>query len=280
MIRGYLVCSSFTLFSGKKLSNQVIKVAAAIELLNTAILIHDDILDDDSIRRGLDTFNSIHSQKENNHYGSNMAMMLGDITYALSFKLLNEAVNNNGISNIFSHELAWVSFAQILDYQSNYTTSDDVIQLYINKTGRYSISLPLEIGAILANANKEIIKTLKKISPYFGLIYQLKDDQLDIYGHEKKIGSDLKTGKKTLHYLKLKEIATKKDYITLKEINNTNQIEKYKQLLKKYHVNQYINKLLTTYKQKIISILNQTKFNDKQKHFFTDLIKYCLERNK
>jgi geranylgeranyl diphosphate synthase type I len=83
----------------------------------------------------------------------------------------------------------------------------DVLELYRYKTGRYTFSLPLSSGALLAGADEQQRQRLEHIGELLGIVFQLRDDELGLYGDEKAlgkpIGSDVREGKKTPFYLKL-----------------------------------------------------------------------------
>jgi geranylgeranyl diphosphate synthase type I len=82
---------------------------------------------------------------------------------------------------------------------------DDVLALYRYKTARYTFSLPLAAGAILAGAGQPAVRRLVTLGTYLGVIFQIRDDDIGIFGSRrltgKPVGSDIREGKKTLLYL-------------------------------------------------------------------------------
>jgi geranylgeranyl diphosphate synthase type I len=83
-------------------------------------------------------------------------------------------------------------------------TVDDVLHLYTYKTARYTFSLPLMSGGIAAHQDERTIASLERIGTHMGIIFQIKDDELGMFGGAdtlgKPIGSDIREGKKTLYY--------------------------------------------------------------------------------
>ena len=108
---------------------------------------------------------------------------------------------------ITSHELTLVGLAQMGDVHNGGVAIDvglpEIIQLYRFKTGRYTFSLPLMAGAICAGAAAANLPVLGELGELFGIIFQIKDDDLGLFGTTartgKPVGSDIREDKKTLH---------------------------------------------------------------------------------
>jgi geranylgeranyl diphosphate synthase type I len=110
---------------------------------------------------------------------------------------------------LVSRELSYVAAAQMLDVyrgaQDRLKLSEnDILRLYTYKTARYTFSLPLLCGALLARAAEKQLPRLEKIGELLGIIFQIKDDELGLFGDSDKtgkpVGSDIKEGKKNLYY--------------------------------------------------------------------------------
>ncbi len=195
MIRGCLIILGFEMF-GKKATEDVVKAAAAMELFQSALLIHDDIMDHDTMRRGQRT---IFAQYGVNHFGESMGMCAGDIGFFFAFELLADMSQQKyAILPLICRELVKVGVAQMQDVsvgnQKEIPSEADILNLYRYKTARYTFSLPLMVGAILAGQSEATINILEKLGEDLGIMFQLKDDELDFE-------SDQREGKKTLLWL-------------------------------------------------------------------------------
>ncbi len=182
VVRGKSIRASLVIFSYKMLRDdlpkEVIETAAALELFHCGFLIHDDIADQDLKRRGVD---AIHHQYQkltgDKHKGISMAIHAADLAFFLGFELTGTAVKS-----LIAREFANVCAAQMDDIAG----TKDKQKLYLYKTARYTFSLPLAVGATLAEAKTSIIQQLEDLGETLGLLYQIRDDQLD---HEKTISA-------------------------------------------------------------------------------------------
>ena len=97
------------------------------------------------------------------------------------------------IISLASREFAAVTIAQQFDIASSYlshqSTKDEIISLYRTKTARYTFSLPLMMGALLANVDDKTLKTLEAFGEAAGILFQIRDDELSIIGDPKKTAS-------------------------------------------------------------------------------------------
>ena len=217
MIRGSLICLSEKIFSGN-ISPSAYRAAAAMELFQSAFLIHDDIMDRDFLRRGEPSIFYQYAklleeeyEKESFHLGESLAICAGDIAIFLGFLLLSRlgkiVKNYEKIIALCSQEYSYVGLAQMEDIVNSSTEdvpdTESIVNLYRYKTGRYTFSLPLMIGAMLADTEEENILILSELGEKLGVIFQIVDDELGLLGEEELIGkpiaSDLKENKKTVH---------------------------------------------------------------------------------
>ncbi len=221
MIRGGLILIAHDRFGGKA-GTDAVKTAAAMELFHSAFLIHDDIMDDDPLRRGKP---SIHIQygalagkkglADAPGFGRAAALCAGDMLIFMGLEILaslkSPAAVKARVLALFGRELAHVGPAQVQDVYSGKTrravSLEDIFRLYTFKTARYTYSLPLSAGALLAGAGQGALRALENIGLDLGLVFQIKDDELGQFGSAsatgKPVGSDVGEGKKTLYYLYL-----------------------------------------------------------------------------
>ncbi|GAB1481401.1 geranylgeranyl pyrophosphate synthase IdsA [Treponema sp.] len=238
MLRGCLVRLGFELVNGRAVSNTdeqaICRSGAALELFQSGLLIHDDIMDRDRVRRGQETVHVGYerslaegSYDDPEHYGEALGICAGDLAYFAAFSLLSSFPPSSGTAqcacSLAARELALVGIAQMQDVVNGAVraqtknsfrpavsadpSEEGILKLYRYKTGRYTFSLPLSLGASLAGADPLVKTILEQAGEVLGLLFQLKDDELGLFGNEaelgKNIGSDIRENKKTLFRLKL-----------------------------------------------------------------------------
>lgn len=216
MVRGGLILLSSEMFTGTADENALI-AASALEIIHASLLIHDDIMDNDSIRRGRETifaqYTTLAHKEQLQHpdaFGKNMGICVGDIGFFLAFELLTKLTldpdRKAKLLELFSSELTMVGLMQMQDVYFGNTrqqvTTKDILSLYTYKTARYTFSLPLMTGAILSHQSTSMLAQLAKLGEALGIIFQIKDDELGLFGSEeqigKPVGSDIREDKKTL----------------------------------------------------------------------------------
>lgn len=234
MIRGSLVLFFHEVYQGE-VTEDAIKVATAIELLHSSLLIHDDIMDNDSMRRGQQTIFAQYqslAERENflqaRHFGESMGMSVGDIGFFLAMQLVGsiQHASRHNIIDLCMQELMQVGLAQMQDvyfgYRTDQVTEKEIEKVYLYKTGRYTFSLPMMLGAFLANQDKKNIHQLEALGEALGLLFQLKDDELSLFGSQavtgKPEGSDIRENKKTFYRFYLFEKASSEEKQTLEMI--------------------------------------------------------------
>jgi geranylgeranyl diphosphate synthase type I len=154
------------------------------------------------------------------HFGRSMAICFSDIALFYAYDLLGQmdvpAMLYRQLSGLLNREFTQVALAQMQDMHYACTdrqlTTEQVSRLYLYKTARYTFSVPLMSGALLAGQPAAVIGRYAALGEKLGLIFQIKDDELGLFGTEaetgKPVGSDISEGKKTLYYLALHERAT------------------------------------------------------------------------
>ena len=188
--------SIFTAESCGGTKKDVFSAALAVEVLHNFTLVHDDIMDQDSIRHGKKT---VHHKWDNG-----VAILTGDAMLSLALKLLNQ---NHDLSyrqmKIFVDALLAVCEGQALDkeYETRNSISiDEYINMIDLKTG-YMLGLSAELGAISAEKNMSICKNLRDYGCLVGRAFQIQDDYLELFSNSSNMGKSLKSdivlGKKT-----------------------------------------------------------------------------------
>jgi geranylgeranyl diphosphate synthase, type I len=192
-IRPLLFILSYLGFAKKKARNYY-RSAVALELIHAFILMHDDIVDRSDLRRGLPSLHKI--------VGSEKAMLIGDILYALGIKefmsvgetperkekalnVLLDAAILTGCGEVNELLLAGKGMDRV--------TIGDIYSIYDLKTSYYTFVVPLVTGAVLAGASEINVERLKKCGLSLGRAYQLKDDMLGLTANEAMTGKSAMT---------------------------------------------------------------------------------------
>lgn len=224
-IRGALILLGYQIANGMEL-DKIMDASIFIELFHSAILIHDDIMDEDDLRRGLTTMHrqfehlSQNTNHNSAHYGESMAIDVGDIGIFMSFdKLVNldfPAERLLKCARIYSNYLIRLGYGQALDVTGESLKNiheQDILNVYKYKTSEYTGVLPLLSGATLAGETNETkLKAMESYGNCFGWAFQIQDDTIGLYGTEEETGkpitSDLREGKNTLFMLHLAKYGT------------------------------------------------------------------------
>ena len=170
-----------------------IKLAAIIELLHTATLVHDDVVDNSSIRRGNKSVNSLWS----NAHG----VLIGDYIYSKAFIYMVHIGNQKILQELSNatNDISQGELIQLDAINNKEITLNKLKKISYFKTGRL-FEASAKTGAILAGANKKYIDNISECAKNIGVLFQIKDDLLD-YSMNLKIGKpqfqDLKEGKIT-----------------------------------------------------------------------------------
>ncbi len=217
-------------------NQNTILLAAIIELIHLASLLHDDVIDEANMRRGVDSINAI--------FGNKSAIMLGDILYSKAFSKL--PFFDVEIAKTISNAVAMLSVGELLDVELSKKFNPD-FKLYfdmIYKKTSVLIEASAKCAAILANKDPDNFSLYGR---YLGLAFQIIDDILDITQDTQKLGkpslSDFKEGKTTLPYIYLYKALDQKDKSYLISLHKQELDENDREWIKeKMHLNSIIPK--------------------------------------
>jgi len=186
-----ILCSKLLNYQG----DEHISMAALVELIHTASLIHDDIIDNADFRRGRD---SIHAR-----WGANISVLLGDYLYIKTIRMSQESPHREVI-RILTDVSARMIEGELTEYEmsGNLETGEEDYLTIIDKKTAALFSAACQIGAVLSRATPEEESRLINYGRNLGLAFQVTDDLLDFQGQESRLGkpvlADLSEGRITL----------------------------------------------------------------------------------
>ena len=174
------------------------ELAATVEFIHTATLLHDDVVDESALRRGRQTANSL--------FGNSASVLVGDFVYSRAFQMM-VSINNMRVLEILADATNVIAEGEVLQLM-NMHDPDLSVQDYL-RVIRYKTAKLFEasarIGAVLANANPKVEESCASFGRSLGTAFQLVDDLLDYEGATselgKNVGDDLREGKPTLPLL-------------------------------------------------------------------------------
>lgn len=241
-----------------KVNQQLITFASLIELLHTASLVHDDIIDGSDFRRGRKSANSC--------WGNDISVLMGDYFYIKSLALSLEA-GNFRIMNILTNVTIKMIEGEMIQIESSRDMDISEAHYFdiIKRKTAYLFSACCIIPAILQGATPKQEEALEKFGLNVGIAFQLMDDMLDLDSKQKiigkPVGSDLKEGKLTLPVIYLLERGTPghaekiKTVLTERNFNKVSREEIYNDLIE-YKIIEATRAIATSYAEKAASYLD------------------------
>jgi geranylgeranyl diphosphate synthase type II len=194
-------------------------VGAAFELLHTALIVHDDVIDHDFIRRGIPNVSGSYrdralakgaSERAAEHKGVSAAVIAGDLALFNAYRLIDRSGVNDvtriRLVEVMDDALFASAAGELIDVDFSHLADmprvDDILTMERLKTAVYSFECPLQAGAILAGASEDVVATLADFGREIGVAYQIVDDLLGVFGKEADTGKttigDLREGKRTV----------------------------------------------------------------------------------
>ena len=257
------------------------RAAAMIELLHTATLVHDDVVDDANKRRGFWSINAIWKNK--------IAVLVGD--YLLSKGLLLAVENEEfDLLKIMSNSVREMSEGELLQIEKarKLDITEDVYYDIIRQKTATLIAACCAAGTTSTNPNKEEVEKMRQFGEYTGIAFQIKDDLFD-YGSNgetigKPTGIDIKEKKMTLPLIYALNNASQSDKNRIiKLIKNHNENKKKVKEVIDFVINsgglEYAQKAMMNFKDKALGILKEFEQNDAN-NALAELVIYTTERKK
>ena len=229
-------CCLGQMAAGADIGPEGVRVAAALELLHTFAIVHDDVMDRSRSRRGSPA-SWVHLGEEHRRrgyvgdpdgYGLAAAVLAGDMALVLADRAL---LSSGFPPDRLRAELARYDrmrvdvvagqFLDVLAAHRGAADEEEARRIAVLKSGGYTVEAPLQIGAILAEGNRELLDVLSRYGMALGEAFQLRDDVLGVFGDPEVTGkdrdSDLREGKRTVLLAKTIAASTGDDRRFLEE---------------------------------------------------------------
>lgn len=211
-IRPIMVILSAGLFGN--VNNNVLYAGASLEMLHNATLIHDDVVDETSLRRGRPTINS--------EWGNRIAVLVGDyfVSNALAVGIRTGNISIISSLSALGRELSLGEIDQICNARDHHFDEESYFSMISQKTASLFVNCA-RMGAEAAGATKEEYTPLMKFAELLGLCFQIKDDIFDYYDDKqigKPTGNDLREDKVTLPLLHALAVAPKEESDRMKNL--------------------------------------------------------------
>lgn len=279
-MRPILALMACDMFNGD--IQQALNGAMAIELFHNFTLVHDDIMDEAPIRRGLPT---VHIK-----YNSNTAILSGDVMLVYAYKFfaqINDAVLKKSIT-LFTDTAVQVCEGQQIDL--NFESKDQVsMDAYLHMIKLKTAVLPacaLQLGAIIGGADEEDTIQLYEFGINIGLAFQLQDDILDTFGDEKifgkKTGGDILKNKKTIlltHALEIAPGSVKEEINKWVTSESDEKITAIKKIFSNLAVKDFAFEKIQFYHRLALTHLSKLSVPDSRKETLKNFAENLLHRN-
>ena len=282
-LRPFLVITTYNIFRDDL--ERVIPIAAAVEIFHTFTLIHDDIMDQDELRRGVPTVHKI--------WGVPFAILTGDLLHAKTFELLSKTdlspEQTVKIIKEMAESAVIICEGQAMDmaFEKRMDVSIDEYMEMIRKKTAFLFRSSVRFGAIAAGVSSDELNSLTKYGDNLGIAFQMVDDILGLFGEEKEtgkpVGSDVRESKKTYPILYALQHASEDEKnrlqeILLKETKSEEEILEAIQIIRKSGGEKATRELARKYAQNAIDAIQKLPDNVAKKYLI-QLAEFAIERS-
>lgn len=292
-LRAILIKLGYEIFGGRS-NREIIRIGAAFEIFQTAILIHDDIIDQSPTRRGRPT---VYRALGGDHYAVSQAICIGDSGLFLAIRTILQTNFSPAIISraaaLFCQIMLDTTTGQMLDVllpnDRKTQTVKNVLDIFRLKTARYTVTGPLQLGAVLAGADNQTLTLLQNFGDNLGIAFQIQDDILGVFGSEEITGkstqSDIEEGKITLLYLYALEHTTPSDKQFLlshygqRNINKS-QVEHIRKIIMESGSLEHSRQQASTYANRATALIPQLTSDPHFQQLLTEMADLLINRQK
>ncbi|HAV11831.1 MAG TPA: hypothetical protein DCX32_04830 [Candidatus Moranbacteria bacterium] len=288
--------------AGGEDEEKIMKACVGIELVHIFLLIHDDIIDRSERRHGLETVNLWGERKgrkmfergDIRRFGYSMATILGDCVYAWANQAILEAKLDpqntlkamSYLQDIVSLTVVGQSQDLVIEYKLE-ANEDEISQMYRNKTAKYTFEGPLHLGALLAGADKKVLKSFSSYGVPIGIAFQIQDDILGVFGSEEKLGkstaSDIMEGKKTILTAKVFSDGSifqqeRLQYLLGRKDINSEEINEFQEIVMDSGALKYAKQKAEKYAEQGKSEIEKAPIDEEARQFLIGAANYIINR--
>jgi geranylgeranyl diphosphate synthase, type II len=302
-IRPYVTLMTYQAFSNKPIAD-IVPIAAAQELLHVALLIHDDIIDRDYIRYGIDNISGqydniyrplIADVTERRHFSDSAAILAGDLLLSSGYQLIQtSALDSNDLaiaSQIFANAIFTVAGGELLDTESAFRPFNtiDSIAIARYKTAHYSFVTPITMGARLAGVDAATVASLEAFGEHIGIAYQLVDDLIGIFGSQSITGksnvTDITESKHTYLIEQFMACAGSDQLATFHQLFGKKDISEsesstFRDIMTASGAKARVESTIAVYTDQALSILHDMHIDDSARHAFEQLAERAVQRDR
>lgn len=304
LVRGNLISLGYKMMGNSNIDYSLY-LSLAYEIFQTSVLIHDDIIDNDNLRRGKETIHyanykrySKYNDLDSKKVSESIGICIGDYGFYEANKVI---IDNYSSDKNFSNILSFYNdvvlktiHGELIDVISSFDSKynlnkvnieDNVMLIYKLKTAYYTITGPLSLGMILGGSKEKDLNLIKEFGEKIGIAFQIQDDVLGIYEDMGKVvGSDIKEFKQTilLSYL----INNKSEYLNEllkyygKEDIDDNDINKVRDIFKESGAYDYSINLMNNLYDEGLDLINKMNITNEDKDILKGFVMYLKERKK
>ena len=259
MLRPAMVCLTAKAFGYDSEEGHHARLGASLELFHVATLLHDDVIDNASLRRGRATVNA--------KWGNDVAILFADYLYASSFDHAL-AVLRPEVVQVLSKTTQKMTEGEMyqIEKRGDWLSVEDYFSIIRSKTA-YLFSACSGLGAMLAQQSPEVVQRMFEFGLNFGMAFQITDDALDYEAQGdawgKRVGADLAEGKQTLPLLHtLRQASAADREALLKCLNNGRDFETVHGLVKQYNGIDFSLERAGEYTRHALEILDSLEENE------------------
>lgn len=283
-LRPVLTLIGTDIFDGK--IEDTYQSALGIEMFHNFTLLHDDIMDDAPLRRGMDT---VHEK-----WDVNSAILSGDVMFVEAFVKVTSCKTEylRAVLDLFNVTASEVCEGQHLDMEfetRNDVTIPEYIEMIKLKTS-VLVGCALKLGAILADATEEQANLIYDFGLNLGIAFQIQDDILDVYGDAalfgKQVGGDILANKKTYLLLNALELAKgdKKaeleKWLAISDHKAEGKVEAVTELFTQLEVKEHAEKVMWEYYDVSIKCLESLKLSEEKHNYLLNFAKGLMVRTR
>jgi len=286
-------CSTLLTYQGytSRIDENILNVCVGIEIYRHCILVHDDLVDMDSLRRGGGTLHKTFAENYDSRFGEGAAIFLGNIAYAMA----SRAIVGSGFPEekvatsllLLSDGYREVNESQILDLLFEYKDVDiEEWRIMASKRAASLFKVTILTGAILGGAPKSDLRILEEAATNIGYSFDIQDDIIDTFANKEQYGrtpcGDIILGKKPLHVVYALNSANQERARTLRNLVGKKQltprnIDQIRTVIRESGALEAAKEMSRKHAEEARALIAQTSLSDDVKEFFDSFIAYVEE---